>query len=142
MWWLAPTGALTLVVPASLFAAARLGDAEYRLQWRTPKALTTDAVVLAALATVVLCTFSLMPQLRARVAREGRWPWLDAEQLRVLRRSSGVVFWLTMTGYAAFAVAGVARGVRLSTIVSSITSQDNYSGTLKSQFATVPGSRP
>ncbi len=136
-WWLNPGAAVLLIVPVTVAVAAVLTDADFRAEFGTPKHLTTDTVVLCLLAALVLATTAT---LMITPARSGDDSAIDDPRVEgTLRRAARWLFWLTMLGYAAFAVSGVANGVRLSTIVDAVVSQSNYSNTLKTQFATVPG---
>ncbi|GAA2031721.1 hypothetical protein GCM10009756_25010 [Pseudokineococcus marinus] len=139
LWWVSPVGAVALIVPASLWYAASLSDDTYRLLWRTPKVLgpTTTALAAAAALAFVVGAATVRALARRRVVRP--WPGLGADVLDRVERGSGVVFWLTAVGYAAFAVAAAARGLSLSALVRSVVDQDNYGSEFRDQLAPVPG---
>ena len=132
-------GALALVVPLPLWAAATVDDTEYRLQWNTPKAVGTMTVTLAAAGALLLLVGALTAQLGMRPRYRQGWPDLTDRAVDRLQRASSVLFWLTVTGYGAFALAATARGLTLSALVSALVSQDNYQSAFKQQLAPIPG---
>lgn len=139
VWWISPLGALALVVPLPLWAAIAVSDTEYRLQWNTPKAVNAVTVTLALAGALVLLIGTLLPQLGVRSRKRGVWPDFDPASLKRLGKASGVLFWLTVTGYVAFALAAVARGLTLSALVSALVTQDNYQSAFREQLAPIPG---
>jgi len=139
VWWVSPAGAIALVVPTTLLLALRTPQLDFRLFYRSPKTLTSAEAALFAAAALVLVLGSLLPLTVASSRWSRSWPSLSAAQLRVLLRASSVCFWLTVTGYVALLLAGVARGARPADLVSAVTSQSNYTGNLKALFAPVTG---
>ena len=141
LWWSSPAGVLTLIVPISLGLAVRTSDLTFRQLYRTPKTLSTPDAKLLLLAGALLLVGAMLPLALRGPGRPGSGPWPDFEpdQLRLLRRASTVCFRLTIVGYAAFLLAGVARGARPATLLTALTSQNSYSGTLKQTFAPVTG---
>lgn len=139
LWWISPLGSLLIVVPLSLWASLDLSDAEFRANWRTPKALTSGGALLVAAAAAVLLLGALAAQWGLRRQAPGPWASLSGVALDRLSRCSDVVFWLTMVGYLAFGVFGTLRGLTPGVLVRAIVSQDNYTDTIKTALATVPG---
>ena len=138
LWWISPAGALLLVVPGGLWVAADLDDAEYRLQWNTPKSLTGHGVLLVVAAVLVFVLGSLLAQAAARRRRRPA-SQLSPSQLVTLERASTVLFRLTVLGYLAFAAAGAARGASLRSVLTAVVDQQNYSSSFSAQFAPVTG---
>lgn len=140
VWWLSPAGAVGLVVPVTLLMAAVFDDTHFRSSWQTPKALTTSTVGLFAVGVVIFTVGSLWPMLlRPGPIAPDPWPGLTQEQGQRLRRAAGVVFWLTMVGYAAMAAAGVVRGARPADLLRAFTEQDTFGSPLRGFFAPVTG---
>ena len=139
LWWASPLGAVLLVVPGSLWLAWSTPDLSYRLLYRSPKVLDGGTSLLFAASGLAL----LLGVLAATSSRPrgwpARWPLLSTDELRLVQRASTVCFWLTMTGYTAFAVAGVARGARPDLLVDAFTSQANFGGEIEALFAPVTG---
>ncbi|MEJ5915908.1 hypothetical protein [Pseudokineococcus sp. 1T1Z-3] len=132
-------GALALVVPVSLWYAASLGDDTYRLLWRTPKVLSGETVALTAAAALAFLAGAAVVRSLARRRVVRPWPGLGPESLRRLERGSSVVFWLTATGYLAFAAAAAARGLSPAALVQAFVAQDNYGSEFRAQLEPVPG---
>ena len=136
-WWLNPAVVVLLVVPITLLISLELTDAQFREQFREPKYLTAQTAQLALVAALVMAavaTLVIAPGRRtstSQVEEPALW--------RPFRRSASVLFWLTVLGYAAFGVSGALNGVSVAQVVGAFTSQTNYGGDFKEQFATVPG---
>jgi oligosaccharide repeat unit polymerase len=139
LWWLSPVGALSLLVPVTLWLTWRLDNEAFVLFYREPKSVTAGNLLLVTVAVLVLASVAqlvagLVPAPRHR-------PLLPAGRPapRRLRTAASVLFWLTMLGYAAFFLSGLARGVTPAAIVDALVKQDNYSGGLKGQFGGIAG---
>lgn len=139
LWWATPAGIILFVVPVSMLLAVNTTDLEFRQLYRVPKALTSTEVVLMLLAAGLLLIGALLPLGLRRSGWSAAWPGLDAAQLRTLDRGATVCFWLTVAGYLAFGLAGVARGATAGQLLATLAAQDNYSGGLKETFAPVTG---
>ncbi|NAZ81104.1 oligosaccharide repeat unit polymerase [Kineococcus sp. R8] len=140
VWWLSPPGAVLLTVPASLGLTFLYDDAAFRQQWGSPKVLTDSTAWLFAFGTALLALGALLVMAWPSPLRPvPRWPGLPAGATTRLRRASTVVFRLTMLGYVTLLLAGVARGARPAQLVDVLFNQDNFSSTLRSQFAPVTG---
>ena len=142
LWWLSPAGAVLLVVPITLWLATQADDAQYRARWRVPKALT-NATAEMFVAAVLVFSLAAMWQLSHNEDRpyqpDGRWPHLRPSEVNVLERSLRPLYWLTVGGYAAILGSAVLHGLTLQTLRSALIDQNNYSGTVKRLFVTVPG---
>lgn len=136
-WWLNPGVAVLLIVPVTVAIAASLTDAQYRLEYGTPKHLTPATVTLCLVAALVLATAATLMITPARSDDESAID--DPRTAGAVRGAARVLFWLTVLGYVAFAASGIAGGVRLSTIVDTVATQSNYTNSLKEQFVTIPG---
>ncbi len=139
VWWLSPPGAVVLIVPITLWLAFSFDDARFRSAYGTPKSLTDATATLFAVGALMFAITALIPLVGRRRDTSGTWPDLSARELGVLQRSSTVLFRVTMVGYLAFGVVGVARGARLSDFVAAATSQDNFGSPLRDLFAPVAG---
>jgi oligosaccharide repeat unit polymerase len=139
LWWITPIGSLLMVVPLSLAVAVQIPDADYRLFYKVPKIIGTGQAELFLLAAGTLALGALLPLAVRPESNARRWPTLRREQLSVLRSAEQIAFWLTMLGYVLLAGLGFARGARPTTLVNAFTTQDNYTGRLKTLFAPVAG---
>lgn len=139
LWWLAPAGAVGLVVIPTLVLAWLLDDGTYRLAWRTPKALQTDTVALLLAGTLVFMIVSLIPLFSTSRRRLSSWPGWSDDVYRRLERTVPWLFWGTIFGYAALGASGLRNGVRPSDILDAVVGQNTYSGDLKTAFAPIAG---
>jgi hypothetical protein len=139
VWWISPVGAVALVVPVTLWLAWSLSDLEYRELYRTPKVLTGNGASLFAAGALALIMGALLPHLGQR-RRAGARTFLQLtdRQWLALERASVATFALTVVGYAAWLLSGLAHGVSFGAIKSALTLQ-GYDPHLKSQFVTIPG---
>lgn len=137
LWWLSPIGVLGLLIPVTLALTALLDDSDFRLQYRTPKAVTPSTIILVALATLVLAGVATLVY---ALARSRGKPLLPAGGVPPqLRTSCRVLFWVTMVGYLAFYIAGFARGLRPAQVLDILISQNNYGVSLRDYFGGIPG---
>ncbi len=137
VWWLSPAGAAALVVLPTLLIADRVSDSAFRDDWRTPKALDHAHVRLFLAGALLFLAGAMWPLLnRARDRRE-TWVPTTPDQRRWLVKATNVAFWLTITGYVAFAVSGYRHGVRLPDLQHALFHQD-VDG-LKEDFASILG---
>ena len=138
LWWLSPVGALSLLLPVTLWLTHHLTDQDFELFYREPKLVTGANLALVAVAVLVLGSVA---QTVARLApgngRRLMPPGTDVPPR--LRTAARVLFWLTIVGYVAFGASGAARGVRPADIVNALANQDNYSADLKGQFGGIAG---
>ena len=139
LWWLSPAGSLLLVVPASVLVALRISDLDYRFFYKEPRILTGSDAGLFLLAGGIVVLGALLAAAVLPVRTRTGWPALVGRDRELLVRAEPVAFGLTMFGYLALALIGAARGATPSLVLHAITSQDNYSGTLKTVFAPVAG---
>jgi hypothetical protein len=140
LWWLAPAGAVAVVVPLTLTLAWLLDDTDYRTQWRTGKWLTTDTVLLLFAGAVVFMVGSMLPLLgRSAATTRREWPGWGNRTYLLLLRASRWLFLATMFGYVALALAGLRNGVRPADLFAAIAGQNTYNGDLKAAFAPITG---
>ncbi len=137
-WWLSPVGALVIVGPASLFGAWAIGDARYRSEWRTPKALTGSFAVLLLAGLVAILLGAAWMQLRSSSVWRGRWPDLDDDARAVLHRAGTWTFRATIFGYLALTAIGIGRGVSPITLLTSLVTFSTTDD-MKSSFAPIAG---
>ena len=139
-WWLSPTITTLLIVPGAALPILLLSDETFRVQWRTPKVITDDVVLLFVAGGIVLalCAYLVIAVAPPDVA-SGRWPNLSQAQTATLSRASTVCFWLTVAGYIALAGAAARSGITLSEVQDTVKSGDLQSGTVESQLELVPG---
>ncbi len=137
LWWVSPAGSLGLIIPVTLALTALLDDGDFRLQYRTPKSVTLETIVLVAVAALVLVGVATLVQ---GLARGGGRPLMPPRGVPPqLRTACSVLFWVTIVGYVAFYVAGFARGLRPAQVFEILISQDNYGVSLRDYFGGVPG---
>jgi oligosaccharide repeat unit polymerase len=139
LWWLSPLGALSLLVPVTLWLTNRLTNADFELFYREPKAVTAANLLLVTVAVVVLASVA---QFVAAVApeREPRPLMPPGRPVpRQLRTAARVLFWLTLLGYVAYFASGLARGITPVVIVRALVSQDTYGVDLKNSFGGIAG---
>jgi oligosaccharide repeat unit polymerase len=139
LWWTTPIGSLLMVVPLSLLVAVQIPDGDYRYFYKVPRVISGSQAGLFLLAAGVLALGTLIPlAARPALVRVDR-SRLPDEQLAVLRIAEVVAFRTTMLGYIFLAGAGIVRGARPANLLDAVTSQNNYSGQLKAQFAPIAG---
>jgi len=139
LWWVSPMGSLLFVVPLSLVVALRIPDADYRFFYKEPNVISTGQAQMFLLAAGVLALGSLLAVTVRPVRIPPAWPALSPTHLPVLRAAEPIAFALTLFGYAVLLALGVARGASPALLLSSLTSQSNYTGQLKVLFAPVAG---
>lgn len=140
VWWLSPVAVLLMVVPLACLATAFISDETFRDQWRSPKTITfgTCMLLLAAGLTVALGA-ALVASVRPVRPREGRWPSLTPNEVRVLERASTVLIVLTVIGYLSFVVLAASSGLSLQRVVASFGSEGLYGGDIKKGLGTIAG---
>lgn len=142
VWWLSPVGAVCLLTLPTLALAAGTSDARFRFAWGSPKALTSRTAFLLLCGAVVFMLSAALPLLRPSTKMRTAWPNFSSDQNRLLARAAATLFWLTMTGYAAFAISLYLNGLTLSAVLQALIGQSNYSGgSIKSSFVNskIPG---
>jgi uncharacterized membrane protein len=137
VWWISPAGAVLLVVPATLWLAWHLSDVEYRLLYGSPKVLTYDATTLFLAGALAFVLGAVLARCGRAVA-PSRGPLLDlsARRWELLERAAGVLFVVTMVGYATWTLSAVRHGLRPAALIGAFTSS---SPEVKGYFVTVPG---
>ncbi len=139
VWWVSPIGSLVMVIPLSLTVGLQIPDGDYRFFYKVPKALGASSAELFFTAATVLAFGTLLPLAMRPARSRAHWPALPAQQLRVLGQAELIAFRLTLLGYVLLAAIGYERGASPALLIGAITSQDNYSGRLKTLFAPVAG---
>jgi hypothetical protein len=128
-----------MVIPLSLAVAIQIPDSDYRLFYKVPRVIDVSQAELFLVSAAALAIGTLIPL----ALRPGRirhdWPDVPSKQVGVLRSAETIAFRLTVLGYLLLGALGVKRGARPSLIINAITSQDNYTGQLKTVFAPVAG---
>jgi oligosaccharide repeat unit polymerase len=140
VWWISPVGATLLIVPWTLLLTWNLTDVGFRLGWRAPKLVTNSTLLLYAAGVTVMLIGATIPQLaRPSVRRDAGWPGFGPDNEPFIRGAARVLFWLTMVGYAAFALSGIRGGVTPAMIVDAVIHQSTFGGDLKQRFSSVAG---
>jgi oligosaccharide repeat unit polymerase len=140
LWWVTPIGSLLMVIPISLAVALQIPDSDYRLFYKAPRVISASQAELFLAAAGALALGTLIPlAFRAAGSTQRDRATLQPEQLRVLRAAEALAFRLTVLGYLLLAGLGFARGARPALLFNAVTSQDNYTGRLKTLFAPVAG---
>lgn len=138
VWWLSPTGAVLLVIPASLLGAWLISDARYRTEWSTPKVLTGAFTVTLVLGLTALILGTACTQLRGSRVMRGDWPSLSASDRTVLHRAGVWTFRATVAGYSAMGLLGLARGVSPLALLLALGTFET-SDAIKATFSPVAG---
>lgn len=140
LWWISPAGAVAFVVLPTVILAASIADRAYRLSWGTPKYFTWASALVILQGVVIFMAASALPLLRTGRRRESApWPGMSTTVLDRLTAASGVLFWVTILGYAVYGLVGVARGARPQMLLEALITQDTLGGELKDMFAPVSG---
>ena len=138
VWWVSPAGAVAIVVVPSLLASVALGDQVFRTAWDTPRWLTGGYATLLLVGALVFAVASTIPLLFPK-APAAKWPGLSATARRRLETASSVIFWMTIAGYAAYLLVGVARGARPADFIAVFSDESAAADNLKELFAPIAG---
>lgn len=139
LWWVSPPGVVVLMVAPTLLVASRMTDQAFRVQFREPKSLTTGTTLLFLAGAMVLVAGSTLPLLRTEGSLQTSHQTLTVRQQGVLQVASTWLYRLTIFGYAAFVAVAIARGLRLSTVLSAFGRGGTRSNTLRVLFTPVTG---
>lgn len=140
LWWLSPVGAVLFVTLPTIWLTDAIADEAFRASWRTPKYFTSEMAVLFLTGMALFMATSLIPLWRpGRRAEAEPWPGLPERVLQRLVRASGVLFWVTIVGYAAYLAVGFARGARPGMLLSALVSQSTVTGEIEDFFTPIPG---
>lgn len=138
VWWHSPVLMPAVVIPLSLSLTAFIGNTTFVDEWRTVKVITPATILgfmCVGLMVAVGAAFTVGHS--GDDDTEGRWGLFNARQLTLLRLASSLFFWLTITGYAAFVVAGYRAGVSLTDLSDYFG--DASSGVIRDTVGTVTG---
>lgn len=118
--WMSPVFLSLIIGAGAIFSAALISDQTYRSLWQTPKSITFETLLLfgsgvLALAFGALIVISSLPRERRSA---GQWPALNDRSVAALGTTSTVLTFLTLTGYAAFALAIARSGVSTAAVFS------------------------
>ena len=138
LWWLSPTGSVTIIIPATLYLAWIFDNQTYVDQWRTPKVLTTATILTAVSAVVVFMIAGLLPQFGKWRKLARPWPSFNEAQYESLAVCAKWVFRATIFGYIAMFGAAASRGARPTIFIDAFTG-DGTSDALKDYFAPITG---
>ncbi|MGW0036472.1 O-antigen polymerase [Gordonia sp. NPDC003376] len=136
VWWVHPAGVILPVAALSLIPAMMIGDTEFRLLWHSPKTLTTTTALIFACGALTLALTSMIGAALPGGTGPPRGPLFSAETITLLHRSSSILLWLTLFGYAGFGILAVRAGVTPTELLAGRTT----GGTgLKDVIGTLPG---
>ncbi len=138
LWWLSPTGSVTIIIPATLYLAWVFDNQTYVDQWRTPKVLTTATILTALTAVVVFMIAGLLPQFAKWRTLSKPWPSFSESQYESLATCAKWIFRATLVGYLTMFGAAVARGARPTIFIDAFTG-DGTNDALKDYFAPITG---
>jgi oligosaccharide repeat unit polymerase len=139
LWWLSPVAIALVIGAASIIPTAMVGDEKFRTLWRTPKAITSETLLLfgcgaIALAFGALVAFALYAAPKPQATR---WPALDDGTLALLSRAGTVLTSLTVTGYVGFCFLILRSGLSPAQLFAG--SEDNGYLPAKDAIGTLPG---
>lgn len=138
LWWLSPTGSVTIIIPATLYLAWIFTNETYVDQWRTPKVLTTATVLTSLTAIAVFMVAGLLPQFARWRTLHRAWPSFSDAQYETLAVCGKWIFRATLFGYVALFGAAVARGAGPALFIDALTGAGTNDG-LKAYFAPITG---
>jgi len=138
LWWLSPTGSVTIIIPATLYLAWHFNNQTYVDQWRTPKVLTTATVLTSLTAIAVFMLAALLPQFAKWKTLNQPWPAFSQARYESLAVCGKWVFRATMFGYIAMFGAAIARGARPTMFIDAFTGSGT-NDSFKAYFAPITG---
>lgn len=139
LWWLSPAVIPLVIGATAIIPTALVGDSAFRTLWKTPKAITSDTLMLfgfgaVALAFGALIGIAMSPLPRVRTVA---WPSLGEQGLGILRRASTLLTAATLVGYAGFVYLIARSGLSLSKLFGG--SEANGNAAVKDVIGTIPG---
>lgn len=137
VWWLNPAIAFLVVVFPVAFVAWRISPETYLLLWNTPKYYDGNyfgMTLVLAFAFATGATIGAKVRVGSSVSHKS-----PVGPSGVLVAAFWVAFWLTMLGYASWAIVAVRNGVSWSQVVSILQLDPGAADALKTAFTTVPG---
>ena len=130
VWWLHPVVTASLATMPALIIGVCSSELSFLSNWRVPKYLGLDSVAYA-----VLFLFSFW--LGCSVQRGG-YPSngmsLNARQIATLCHAAAALTLLSLSGYVAWAVISMARGLTLSHVLDIATGATNLVGEAKREY--------
>jgi oligosaccharide repeat unit polymerase len=139
VWWLSPVALVSLVALPTTWLSLAIADDRYRALWRTPKVVTLEWTVWFTVGLLVFVAGALVPSALSSPRRVAAWPGLAPVDIRLLERAATILFWLSVTGYAAFVALGARVGLSPGALWASLLNQELYDAGIEEQLGTVPG---
>ena len=140
IWWANPLSPILILVVPMMLATYLIPSHVFLEQWKEPKFFGFDAMIRCAAAMVMFCIGALVATRgRLGLAAKLEWPGLSPLAWEVLRRSFFTLYRLTCAAYALWVGLALRNGLRPSTLLDTLRSQNTFSGTLKAQFVNVTG---
>lgn len=139
LWWLSPVAIALIIGAASIIPTAVVGDEAFRTLWRTPKAITTETLLLFGCGALALAFGALVAFAVYAAPRPGatRWPAMDADTLGLLRKAGTVLTALTVMGYVGFCYLILRSGLSFGQLFAG--SEDDGYLPAKDAIGTIPG---
>jgi hypothetical protein len=118
LWWLQPAWLFAVVIGGTIAVAAIQDDRAYRL-YGSPKYISAEHVVLAAVAIVVFALGGRLAESTGRLPQPA-----GSECDRIIRTWFFLTTCLTFFGYAVWLAVGYRNGFRLSTFREFLVTDD------------------
>lgn len=138
LWWLSPTGSVTVIIPATLYLAWHFNNQTYVNQWRTPKVLTTATVLMSLVGIAVFMIAALLPQFAEWKKLARPWPNFSQARYESLAVCAKWCFRATLFGYVVLFGAAFARGIRPTMFIDAFTGSGTNDA-FKTYFAPITG---
>jgi hypothetical protein len=112
-WWLNPVWVVPLTVLPGLAVTSLISDDTFRVWWRTPKYFDSGDALTTMVLLGAFVAGCLLSELRAPAAtrQDTDGFQVSAAQAALITRAAVVCTCLTMTGYGAWLVLAVSRGL-------------------------------
>lgn len=138
LWWLSPAIITLIISSVSIFPTALVSDEQFRIQWRTPKTVTTDTLMLFGCGALALAFGALVGIAVSAVPRPQatRWPSLDSNSVALLTRASTVLTSATVAGYLGFLYLIYRSGLSWGQLFGG---SDAHGTSPKDAIGTIPG---
>jgi oligosaccharide repeat unit polymerase len=120
----------------SIIPTALVDDRSFRANWRTPKSISTDTLILFSCAVVALEFGALLAIAATKTVRSttSPWPALSPATLRLLSKASTVMLVATLIGYTFFVFLIIRAGITPAMLLGTVKA-----GLLRDAIGTIPG---
>jgi hypothetical protein len=140
VWWANPLSPILLVVLPAVLITWAVPESVFFQQWRTPKYFGFPGMFRCVIGGVLLCIGALVATRgRLGLAAREQWPALSNVATSTLATAFRWTFRLTVLAYMLWTAIAIQRGLRLTTLVDAVQSQETFNNQLKVSFRTVTG---